>query len=467
MEKHDLGVIGLAVMGANLARNAASRGMSVAVYNRTYAKTEALVADHGHEGLTGYKDLKAFVESLEAPLRIIIMVKAGPAVDAVAEGLSPFLDEGDIIIDGGNSLYTDTERRYKTWKERGINWFGMGVSGGEEGALKGPSLMPGGEKSVWERLKPMVESMAANDFAGGDCAAYLGHGGAGHFVKMVHNGIEYAIMQLLSEAYLALKDGHKMTNDEIANAFEAWHAGPIGGYLTEISIPILRQKDDKGHGYLLDKILDQAGQKGTGRWTAIEALRLGVDAGMIVQAVNARVVSSHKERRVKLAQSFGRTHTPTGEKGTFVATLGHALEGAIMLAYAQGFALLRAAAGEYGWDLPFAEIARLWQGGCIIRAKSLVDWSNAFQASPDGDLWDLEYVRETAQRTEESLRSVVVETTQMGLYTPCLSEALTSLVGDTTARASAHFLQGLRDFFGAHTYKRIDADGTFHTQWNT
>jgi 6-phosphogluconate dehydrogenase len=399
---------------------------------------------------------------------VAIMVKAGNPVDMVIEQLLILLDKGDTIIDFGNSNFHDTIRREKFLAEKGLHFFGCGVSGGEEGALKGPSMMPGGSQTVWEDLKPILESVCAKDFSGGNCVTYIGANGAGHHVKMVHNGIEYAIMQMMAEAYEILSTVFKLTPPEIADIFEKYDQGKLQSYLFEIAIPILRKEDELADGYLIDKILDKAGQKGTGRWTAIEGLERGIDISVIMQAVNARIVSSQKNMRLKLAKDYQKPERkPTSPEAlkSMIPALENALYAGMLVAYAQGFDLLRQAAKEMEWNLDYAEIARIWEGGCIIRAQILNTLHDAFEKSNNASLWEIEKIKEDLQENWEDLRATVVFGNQAGTPMFCLGAALSSFEGMTNTRTSANFLQGLRDFFGAHTYQRTDQEGTFHTDW--
>ena len=463
----DFGVIGLAVMGQNLARNAANKGFKTVVYNRTTARMTDFIDQHGHDNLVGEETLEGFVQALKAPRKILVMVKAGPAVDKVIEQLLPLLDEGDIIIDGGNSYYRDTIRREKELAEQGFNFFGCGVSGGEEGALKGPSLMPGGKKEVWDHLGPLLALIAAKDFHGNPCVTYLSENGAGHYVKMVHNGIEYAIMQMMAEAYQLLKDGYNLTPPQIADIFAEFQSGRLESFLFEISIPILRQQDpETDDNYLIDMILDKAGQKGTGRWTAVEAFTLGSEASTIAQAVNARVVSSQKTRRTLLADLYTAPKAkPKYAQKELVQKLEQSLYAAILLAYAQGFDLINDAAAEHDWDIDLAEVARIWEGGCIIRAQMLETLTKAFRSHPDYSLLQIPEFAEAIQAAWSDWRSVVALGAMIGVPMYCLSSALVSFEAGISARTSANFIQALRDTFGAHTYQRIDRDGTFHTEW--
>ena len=465
----DFGVIGLAVMGQNLARNVASRGHRTSVYNRTTEKMTELIEAHGSETLVGQETLEKFVQSLAKPRKIMIMVKAGKPVDYVIDDLLPLLDQGDIIIDGGNSLYTDTIRREKELSEKGFYFFGCGVSGGEEGALHGPSLMPGGSDQVWNWLQPILESIAAEDFSGGKCVTHVGADGAGHYVKMVHNGIEYAIMQMIAESYKMLEEGFGLEPPEIADVFEQYNNGKLASYLFEISVPILRKADEDGEGFLIDKVLDQAGQKGTGRWTAIEAYQRGGELSTIAQAVNARVSSSEVDRRSEYAAVYTPPNLSSGGRKSvedFVKELENALYVAILVAYAQGFDLLEKAAEEQSWNLNFSEISRIWQGGCIIRAEILKTLQDAFLADAEKPLLQIESIQKAVTAGWGDLREVNKFGIDLGVPLYCLGSALTSLESLTSERTSANMIQGLRDYFGAHTYQRTDKEGTFHTDWD-
>lgn len=467
MKKADVGLIGLAVMGANLARNMADKKFRVSVYNRTSQKTDAFLREFGNEYLTGEKTLEDFVRSLARPRKIFLMVKAGTAVDAVIEQLLPLLEPEDVIIDCGNSLYTDTIRREKILAEKGFSFFGCGVSGGEEGALHGPSLMPGGKKKTWEHLEPVLKAIAAKDFQGKPCVSYLGENGAGHYVKMVHNGIEYAVMQMMAEAYEILTRGYTLSPPEIADIFEGFHRGRLESFLFEITLPILRKKDEFSKGYLIDTILDTAGQKGTGRWTAIEGLERGVDISTITQAVFARVSSSNKEQRKILAEKYTSASPeialPPQKK--FIPMLENALYAGMLVAYKQGFDLLVRAGAEQKWDFDFSEIVRIWQGGCIIRARILQELHRAFLQEKKTDLLQVGSIQKDIQKAWPDFRLVISAVTAQGIPVFCLGAALTSLESMTQSRTSANFIQALRDGFGAHTYERIDREGIFHTDW--
>lgn len=471
MKKSNIGLIGLAVMGQNLARNMANNGHQVSVYNRTTQVMTNFIVEHGSDHLTGHAELNDFVNSIEAPRKIIIMVKAGRPVDLVIESLLPLLDQGDTIIDGGNTHYPDTIRREKELTAKGFHFFGCGISGGEEGALYGPSLMPGGAKSVWRDLEPILTSIAAKDFDGAPCVTYLGENGAGHYVKMVHNGIEYGVMQMMAEAYQLLTNHFGLTAPEVADVFEKYNQGKLQSFLFEIAIPILREPDSLTDGFLIDKILDKAGQKGTGRWTAIEGMERAVDISVIQQAVNARILSSRKDYREKLSQTYRLEevvpkNVNQASLEQVVPVLENALYAGMLIAYAQGFDLLRQAAEEQDWELDYAEIARIWEGGCIIRAQILKTLHTAFKQANNAPLWEIEDIQKDLQKAWPALRGVVGLGAHVGTPMMCLGAALGSFENMVSARTSANFIQGLRDFFGAHTYERTDREGIFHTDWS-
>jgi len=467
-----IGVFGLAVMGANLARNLASRGIAVAVYNRTTAVSEELMAQHGAgTTMSAYAELHAFVASLERPRRIIVMVKAGAPVDAVLDQLAALLDQGDMVVDGGNSLYEDTQRRAGSYAAKGLHFVGMGVSGGEEGALKGPSLMPGGPPAAFDALEPLLRTIAAVS-ASGPCVAWCGHGGAGHFVKMVHNGIEYGDMQMLGEVYDLLKNGLGLGAAAIADVFAKWNQGPLGSYLLELAAQIANFADDLGSGKpLVDLILDAAGQKGTGRWTTEAALKLGVPIPTITAAVDARLMSAAHGLRQRIAPALGGLNQPLplddAERAECVQSLHDALLAARTLTYAQGFHLLRAASTEYKFEIPLAEMARIWTGGCIIRAKLLDEIRAALLANPEIEHLLLhEALATSVQARVQGLRDAVSMAAHLGVGVPALAVSLA--YADSLRRArldSAALTQAQRDFFGAHTYNRIDREGVFHTEW--
>ena len=463
----DLGVMGLAVMGANLARNAARKGFGVALFNRNVERTDTLMREHGHEGrFTPAKDLAGFVAALAKPRVVIIMVKAGKPVDDVIDELVPHLEPDDIVIDGGNSLFTDTNRRFDSLKAKSIRFIGMGVSGGEEGALEGPSMMPGGEREAYARIEPMVTKMAAQ-VEGTPCCTYIGPGGAGHYVKMVHNGIEYADMQLITEAYDLLKTVYGLDAPAMADIFTQWKTGDLDSYLIEITAAVLAKTDATG-GSLVDSIVDEAEQKGTGRWTAANALELGVPLTGITEAVFARALSSQRKLRIE-AETLLPHHQPAGRKPTQadLEAIRNALYASKIVAYAQGFEQMTAASKEYGWDLKLGELATIWRGGCIIRARFLDRIRDAYGTS--GTLPNLvlqDYFREAVLKAEPSWRKVVSLAVEYGVAIPAFSSSLSYYDGLRRARGPANLLQGLRDYFGAHTYRRLDKEGSFHTRWS-
>lgn len=463
----DLGVMGLAVMGANLARNAARKGFGVALYNRHGERTDRLMADHGHEGrFTPSKDIAGFVASLSRPRVMIIMVKAGKPVDDVIAELEPYLEEGDIVIDGGNSLFSDTDRRFAALKQKNLRFIGMGVSGGEEGALEGPSMMPGGERSAYERIAPMVTKMAAQ-VEGTPCAAYIGLGGAGHYVKMVHNGIEYADMQLITEAYDLFKTVYGLDASAIADIFEGWKSSDLDSYLIDITTEVLKKRDAKTGGALVDSIVDEAEQKGTGRWTAANALDLGVPLTVITEAVYARALSGRRKLRGE-AEKLLPHEQPESLKASQadVDAIREALYASKIVAYAQGFEQMTAASKDYGWNLKLGEVATIWRGGCIIRARFL---NRITEAYGDGhavpNLILEEYFRDAVLKAEPAWRRVVALAVEHGVAIPAFSSSLSYFDGLRRSRGPANLLQGLRDYFGAHTYRRLDAEGSFHTRW--
>jgi 6-phosphogluconate dehydrogenase len=465
--KADLGVVGLAVMGANLARNAARRGFGVALYNRSRERADALVRDHGGEGrFTATKSLAEFVSALSQPRVAIVMVKAGQPVDDIIDALAPLLDPGDIVVDAGNSLFSDTARRAKACEARGVRFVGMGVSGGEEGALEGPSMMPGGDRAAYERIAPFLNRMAAQAF-GRPCAAYIGPDGAGHYVKMVHNGIEYADMQLIAEAYDILKSVHGLSAEAIGEAFAGWRAGPLDSYLIEITATVLAKRDASGAA-LVDRILDEAEQKGTGRWTAESALELGAPITAITEAVYARALSSRRALREAAELKFSRPpKPPVAASAADLAAIGEALYAAKIVAYAQGFEQMSLAGAQFGWPLDLGEIAAIWRGGCIIRARLLDRIMEAYRAEPKlANLLLADSFADAVRGAEGAWRRVVAVAVAAGVATPAFSSTLAYFDGLTRARGPANLLQGLRDYFGAHTYRRLDQPGVFHTLWS-
>lgn len=467
-----IGVVGLAVMGSNLARNFARNGHTVAVYNRSTDKTDKLIADHGSEGnFIPSATVEEFVASLEKPRRAIIMVQAGNATDAVINQLADAMDEGDIIIDGGNALYTDTIRREKEISARGLHFVGAGISGGEEGALNGPSIMPGGPAKSYESLGPLLESIAAN-VDGIPCVTHIGPDGAGHFVKMVHNGIEYADMQVIGEAYHLLRYAAGMQPAEIAEVFKEWNAGDLDSYLIEITAEVLSQVDAETGKPLIDVIVDAAGQKGTGRWTVKAALDLGIATTGIGEAVFARALSGATSQR-----AAAQGNLPAGvltdlealgvDKAQFVEDVRRALYASKLVAYAQGFDEIKAGSDENNWDVDPRDLATIWRGGCIIRAKFLNRIVEAYDANAELESLLLDpYFKSELGDLIDSWRRVIVTATQLGLPIPVFASSLSYYDSLRAERLPAALIQGQRDFFGAHTYKRIDKDGSFHTEWS-
>ena len=463
----DIGVVGLAVMGANLARNAARNGFGVALFNRHFERTEALMREHGAEGrFTPTKSIAEFVAALARPRVALIMVKAGSAVDDTVTELLDHLEPDDIIVDGGNSLFTDTGRRFKTCAAKRVRFIGMGVSGGEEGALLGPSMMPGGERAAYERIAPMTTKMAAQ-VDGKPCCVYIGPEGAGHYVKMVHNGIEYADMQLIAEAYDLLKTIFGMDAEEIGDVFANWKTGELNSYLIEITAAVLRKRDRAG-GALVDHIVDEAEQKGTGRWAAQSALELGVPVTAITEAVYARAVSARRDERALAERRFPRRPQDI-RKATAaeIDAVRDALYASKIVAYAQGFEQMSAASAQFGWNLELGEIATIWRGGCIIRARFLDRIAEAYASDPRLDNLILgDYFRNLIVRCESAWRRIVALAAASGVAAPAFSSALAYFDGFRRARGPANLLQGLRDYFGAHTYRRLDKPGRFHTRWS-
>ncbi|WP_460353244.1 NADP-dependent phosphogluconate dehydrogenase [Mycobacterium sp. ZZG] len=469
-----IGVTGLAVMGSNIARNFARHGYTVALHNRSVAKTDALLAEHGSEGtFVRSETIAEFLDALEKPRRVLIMVKAGEATDAVINELADAMEEGDIIIDGGNALYTDTIRREKAIRERGLHFVGAGISGGEEGALNGPSIMPGGPAESYASLGPLLEEISAH-VDGVPCCTHIGPDGAGHFVKMVHNGIEYSDMQLIGEAYQLLRDGLGKSAPEIADVFDDWNSGDLDSFLVEITAKVLRQIDAKTGKPLVDLILDEAEQKGTGRWTVKSALDLGVPVTGIAEAVFARALSGSVPQRkatTGLASGdLGGQVPADGEAAEqFTEDIRQALYASKIIAYAQGFNQIQAGSAEYDWDITPGDMARIWRGGCIIRAKFLNRITDAFDNDPDLPTLIVDpYFRDAIENAIDSWRRVVVKATELGIPIPGFASALSYYDGLRTERLPAALTQGLRDFFGAHTYGRIDADRDqrFHTLWS-
>ena len=469
-ELSDIGLIGLAVMGENLVLNMESKGFRVSVFNRTVEKVDKFMEGRGKgKNIYGAHSLEDFVGSLKAPRRVFLMVKAGQAVDDFIEKLIPVLDPGDIIIDGGNSHFPDTARRTAYVESKGLLYIGTGVSGGEEGALKGPSMMPGGSPAAWPHVKPIFQGICAHVEGGSPCCDWVGEGGAGHFVKMVHNGIEYGDIQLICECYHIMKDILGMSNEEMHATFAEWNKGDLDSYLVEITRDILAKKDEDGR-YVLDYILDTAGQKGTGKWTAIAALDQGVPLTLIGESVFARCLSAQKEERVAASRILEgpKPAKYTGDRAAFLEDLRKALFAAKVVSYAQGYALMRAAAKEYGWNLNYGGIALMWRGGCIIRSVFLGKIKEAFDKNPAiaNILLDPYFAGKLAE-AQQGWRNVLCVAMQNGVPAPCMTAGLQYYDGYRSERLPANLLQAQRDFFGAHTYERTDKPRGefFHTNW--
>ncbi|MCY7964323.1 NADP-dependent phosphogluconate dehydrogenase [Bacillus inaquosorum] len=467
MSKQQIGVIGLAVMGKNLALNIESRGFSVSVYNRSSSKTEEFLQEAKGKNVVGTYSIEEFVQSLETPRKILLMVKAGTATDATIQSLLPHLEKDDILIDGGNTYYKDTQRRNKELAESGIHFIGTGVSGGEEGALKGPSIMPGGQKEAHELVKPILEAISAK-VDGEPCTTYIGPDGAGHYVKMVHNGIEYGDMQLISESYFILKQVLGLSADELHEVFAEWNKGELDSYLIEITADIFTKKDEETGKPLVDVILDKAGQKGTGKWTSQSALDLGVPLPIITESVFARFISAMKEERVKASGllSGPEVKPVTENKDELIEAVRKALFMSKICSYAQGFAQMKAASEEYNWNLKYGEIAMIFRGGCIIRAAFLQKIKEAYDREPELDNLLLDsYFKNIVESYQGALRQVISLAVAQGVPVPSFSSALAYYDSYRTAVLPANLIQAQRDYFGAHTYERTDKEGIFHTEW--
>jgi len=472
-EKCDFGLVGLAVMGENLALNVESRGYSVAVFNRTTSKVDEFIAGRAAgKRFVGCHSLEELVENLQAPRKVMLMVKAGPAVDAFIESLIPLLSPGDVIIDGGNTHFADTERRTAHVESKGLLYIGTGVSGGEEGALKGPSIMPGGSVDAWPIVKPIFQAISAKVGPKNDipCCEWVGPRGAGHYVKMVHNGIEYGDMQLICEAYWMLKHALGLTNDELYDTFAEWNRGDLDSYLIEITRDIFSVKDKETGKHLVDLILDTAGAKGTGKWMSQLALDLGVPSTLVTEAVYARCLSAIKDARVRASKVLAGPPAAKyqGDRKEFIEQIRQALYASKVCSYAQGFVQMQSAAVEHDWPLDFGSIPLLWRGGCIIRAVFLQRIKEAFDADPKlENLLLAPYFREAVEKAQPAWRHVVSTAVQMGIPTPAFSTALAYYDGYRSECLPANLLQAQRDYFGAHTYHRVDkpGEGPFHTDW--
>jgi 6-phosphogluconate dehydrogenase len=467
MEFYDIGLIGLAVMGQNLVLNMERNGFRVAVYNRTKTTTDAFMKEKAAgKNIKALYSLKELVTLLERPRKILLMVKAGQPVDEMISQLTPFLDRGDLMIDGGNSFFQDTERRSKEVESKGYLYIGTGISGGEEGALKGPSIMPGGSPEAYALIEPIVKAIAAK-VNGDPCVTHIGPRGSGHYVKMIHNAIEYAEMQLIAEAYDILHRGLDLSAEELHRVFSQWNDGPLSSYLIEITADIFTVTDRETNQPLVNRILDSAGQKGTGKWTSQNAFDLGIPIPTINAAVEARNLSVFKEERERAAKVFPLTvHHYSGDPRAFTEKVGHALYTSKICSYAQGLALLQAASLEYQYHSNLAEIARIWRGGCIIRARFLDDVSRAYRENPElPNLILASFFREALLQRQEVWRHVVETVIQLAIPVPAMSASLAYFDSYRSSRLPANLIQAQRDYFGAHTYRRIDREGVFHTEW--
>ncbi len=466
MSKQQIGVVGMAVMGRNLALNIANHGYSVAIFNRSRNKTDEVIAQNRTKNLLPCYTVNEFVEMLEKPRRILLMVEAGKATDSTIASLLPMLEKGDILIDGGNSRYQDSIRRNGELSAQGINFIGSGISGGEEGALNGPSIMPGGQKAAYELVAPILEKIAAK-VDGKACVAWIGPDGAGHYVKMVHNGIEYGDMQLIAEAYSLLKQVLKLSNDQLAGIFSDWNKGELSSYLIEITVDIFIKKDDEGND-LVDMIQDEAVNKGTGKWTSQSSLDLAVPLTLITESVFARYLSALKKQRVAASRILTGPEYKTfaGNHTEFIEKVRRALYLGKIISYAQGFQQLKAASDENRWDLNYGEIARIFRAGCIIRAQFLKKITDAYTENADiASLLLAPYFAQVATDYQQALRDVVIAAVQYGIPAPAFSAAISYYDSYRAIRLPANLIQAQRDYFGAHTYKRIDKDGVFHTEW--
>lgn len=467
MSKQQIGVIGLAVMGKNLALNMESKGFSVALYNRSPEKTNELLVEAEGKNVVGTFSLEQFVQSLETPRKILIMVKAGQATDDTIDQLVPYLDQGDILIDGGNAYFPDTQRRNKDLQAKGFRFIGAGVSGGEEGALKGPAIMPGGQQDAYELVEPILTAISAK-VNGDACSTYIGGDGAGHYVKMVHNGIEYGDMQLIGEAYQLLKDVLHLSTSELHDIFSEWNRGELDSYLIEITADIFAKTDPETGKPMVDVILDSAGQKGTGKWTSQSSLDLGVPLSIITESVFARFLSAMKEERVAASKLLNGPSTSSydGDPKAFIEAVRKALYTSKIASYAQGFAQMRAASDEYGWNLNYGSISMIFRGGCIIRAGFLQNIKDAYDKNPElKNLFLDDYFKGVVESYQDAWRSVIATAVTRGIPVPAFSSALAYYDSYRSERLPANLLQAQRDYFGAHTFERLDKKGSFHFQW--
>ena len=469
MSKQQIGVVGMAVMGRNLALNIESRGYSVSIFNRSSSKTDEVVALHPDKKLVPTYTVEEFVASLEKPRRILLMVKAGEATDKTIQSLLPHLDKGDILIDGGNTFFKDTMRRNEMLANSGINFIGTGVSGGEEGALKGPAIMPGGQKDAYDLVAPILEEIAAKADDGAPCVTYIGPNGAGHYVKMVHNGIEYGDMQLIAESYDILRRVGGLTVEETAEVFKSWNTGELDSYLIEITADILAKKDPETGKPMVEVIMDTAGNKGTGKWTSQSALDLGVPLPLITESVFARYISTLKEEREIASKELSPIKVPelsNTEKQALIESVRKGLYFSKIMSYAQGFAQMRVASEEFNWNLNYGEIAKIFRAGCIIRAQFLQKITDAFERDPElKNLLLDKYFLYVTESYQEAVREVVVTAVQAGIPVPTFSSALAYYDSYRSEVLLANLIQAQRDYFGAHTYNRVDKPGVFHFEW--
>ena len=469
MSKQQIGVVGMAVMGRNLALNIESRGYSVSIFNRSSSKTDEVIALHPDKKLVPTYTVEEFVDSLEKPRRILLMVKAGEATDKTIQSLLPHLDKGDILIDGGNTFFQDTIRRNEMLANSGINFIGTGVSGGEEGALKGPAIMPGGQKDAYDLVAPILEEIAAKADDGAPCVTYVGPNGAGHYVKMVHNGIEYGDMQLIAESYDILRRVGGLTVEETAEVFKSWNTGELDSYLIEITADILTKKDPETGKPMVEVIMDTAGNKGTGKWTSQSALDLGVPLPLITESVFARYISTLKEEREVASKELSPIKVPelsNTEKQALVESVRKGLYFSKIMSYAQGFAQMRVASEEFDWNLNYGEIAKIFRAGCIIRAQFLQKITDAFERDPElKNLLLDKYFLYVTESYQEAVREVVVTAVQAGIPVPTFSSALAYYDSYRSEVLPANLIQAQRDYFGAHTYNRVDKPGVFHFEW--
>jgi 6-phosphogluconate dehydrogenase len=467
MSKQQIGVVGLAVMGKNLALNIESRGFSVSLYNRSPEKTHELIAEAPDKNVVGTFSIEQFVESLETPRKILIMVKAGQPTDDTINQLVPFLSPGDILIDGGNAFFPDTQRRNKELQEQGFRFIGTGVSGGEEGALKGPAIMPGGQEDAYKLVEPILTAISAK-VNGDPCCTYIGADGAGHYVKMVHNGIEYGDMQLICEAYQLLKDVLNVNTSELHEIFSEWNRGELDSYLIEITADIFSKTDPDSGKPMVEVILDSAGQKGTGKWTSQSALDLGVPLSIITESVFTRYISAMKDERVAASKLLKgpATNTYTGDAKEFIEAVRKALYASKICSYAQGFAQMRAASDAYNWNLNYGSISMIFRGGCIIRAAFLQNIKDAYDRDPAlKNLLLDKYFRDVIENYQDAWRNVISIAVTRGIPVPCFASALAYYDSYRTERLPANLLQAQRDYFGAHTFQRVDKEGSFHFHW--